>query len=67
MPARCSLIAIFLLLASSAFAKDIAIHAGRLVDTEARQIKSTVSILVHDDRISRIESGFISPPGAGMP
>jgi imidazolonepropionase-like amidohydrolase len=60
---RC-LLPFLLLIASCAPARDIVIHAGRLIDTDARQAKSTVSILIHDDRIARIDSGFIFPPGA---
>jgi imidazolonepropionase-like amidohydrolase len=59
-----SVISVLLLLASSAAAKDIVIHAGRLIDTDARQTRPTVSIVIHEDGIARIESGFSSPPGA---
>jgi imidazolonepropionase-like amidohydrolase len=62
MPTRC-LIAVLLLCSSYATAKDIVIHAGRLIDTETRQAKSTVSILIHDDRVARIEAGYVSPSG----
>jgi imidazolonepropionase-like amidohydrolase len=58
-----NVISFLLLLASSAGAKDIVIHAGRFIDTDARQTRSTISIVIHEDRIARIESGFISPPG----
>jgi imidazolonepropionase-like amidohydrolase len=57
-------ISFLLFLATSAAAKDIVIHAGRLIDTDARQTRSNVSIVIHEDRIARIESAFISPPGA---
>jgi imidazolonepropionase-like amidohydrolase len=52
------------LLASSASAKDIVIHAGALLDGISPTARATVSILIKDDRITAIEPGFIEQPGA---
>jgi len=55
-----------LCLATGASAKDLVIHAGRLIDgvTDAPQAK--VSVLVHDGRIVSVAPGFITPPGADV-
>jgi len=55
---------VFLLSASSAFAHDVVIHAGRLIDGVDKTPRANVSILIHDDRITGIENGFVSPAGA---
>lgn len=47
-----------------AFAKDVVIHAGTLIDGVSRTPRSRVSILVRDDRIVSVESGFVTPPDA---
>ncbi|HEY1583907.1 MAG TPA: amidohydrolase family protein [Chthoniobacterales bacterium] len=51
-------------LASQAFAGDLVIHAGTLLDGIHDAAQSKVSILIHDDRITKIEPGFVSPAGA---
>ncbi|MGI8956800.1 MAG: hypothetical protein ACR2II_07790 [Chthoniobacterales bacterium] len=51
-------------LATSALAGDAVIHAGVLLDGVNEAPRDKVSILIHDDRISAIESGFITPAGA---
>ncbi|HWA90423.1 MAG TPA: amidohydrolase family protein [Rhizomicrobium sp.] len=48
--------------AGQAFAGDIVIHAGRLIDGVSKTPRSQVSILVHDDRIASVEAGFVSGP-----
>jgi imidazolonepropionase-like amidohydrolase len=53
-----------LLLASSALAKDVVIHAGHLIDGVSRSARDTVSIVIHDDRIVSVQAGFVHPPGA---
>ncbi|HTT99468.1 MAG TPA: amidohydrolase family protein [Rhizomicrobium sp.] len=53
-----------LLLAQQAAAKDIVIHAGHLLDGESKAERAQVSILIHDDRITGVENGFVSPAGA---
>lgn len=50
--------------ASSASARDIAIHAGTLIDGVSQAPRHTVTILVHDERITGVQDGFSSPAGA---
>lgn len=45
-------------------AHDIVVHAGTLIDGVSREPRQRVSILIHDGRITSVESGFISPAGA---
>jgi imidazolonepropionase-like amidohydrolase len=52
------------LLAAPASAKDIVIHAGRLIDGVSAQPRNQVSILIHDDRITDVKPGFATPAGA---
>ena len=64
--AVCS-VAIGLLLtmtAGAGQARDVVIHAGTLFDGVADSPRKQVSILVRDDRIVSIESGFAAPAGA---
>ena len=49
---------------STVMAKDLVIHAGRLIDGVSAQTRANVSILVHDDRITAVEAGFVTPHGA---
>ena len=55
-----------LLAAVPAVAKDVVIHAGRLIDGVSGQPRNQVSILVHDDRITDVQPGFVTPAGAGV-
>jgi imidazolonepropionase-like amidohydrolase len=50
--------------ASAVQAKDLVIHAGRLIDGVTKVEREHVSILIHDDRITAIQDGFVSPSGA---
>jgi imidazolonepropionase-like amidohydrolase len=50
--------------AGPAAARDLAIHAGRLIDGTGKAVQEKVTILVHDDRITGIEAGFTAPRGA---
>lgn len=53
------------LLASTAVqARDLVIHAGRLIDGSSEAVREKVSILVHDERITAIAPGFVTPAGA---
>jgi len=52
------------LLATSAPARDVVIHAGTLLDGVAATPRHNVSILIHDDRITAVEPGFTTPAGA---
>jgi imidazolonepropionase-like amidohydrolase len=54
----------FLLSAGTAFAGDIVVHAGRLMDGIDKTPRADVSIFIHDDRIVSVEPGFTSPAGA---
>jgi len=56
--------ALLALSAAPALAKDIAIHAGRLIDGTGKAAQEKVTILVHDERITGVEAGFTSPKGA---
>ena len=49
---------------NAAPAKDIVIHAGTLIDGIGETPRHQVSILVRDDRIVAVESGYRNPPGA---
>lgn len=57
-------LAIACLATSAAIAGDIVIHAGTLIDGLSKAGRPQMSILIHDDRITAIASGFVSPPGA---
>ena len=50
--------------ASGALAKDVAIHAGRLIDGTGKAPQSQVTVLIHDDRIVSVTPGFTAPKGA---
>jgi imidazolonepropionase-like amidohydrolase len=50
--------------APAAAAKDLVIHAGRLIDGTGKAPRTQVSILIHDDRITGVEAGFTTPKGA---
>ena len=58
------LIVIGLAAASAASAHDTVIHAGTLIDGSGGESRRQVSILIHDERISAVESGFVTPSGA---
>jgi imidazolonepropionase-like amidohydrolase len=47
-----------------ALARDLVIHAGRLIDGVSAQPRTQVSIVVHDDRITGVQPGFVTPAGA---
>lgn len=52
------------LITSEAPAKDLAVHAGILLDGISATPRRQVTIRIHDDRITGIEAGFTSPRGA---
>jgi imidazolonepropionase-like amidohydrolase len=56
--------ALLALSAAPAAAKDLVIHAGRLIDGTGKAPRTQISILVHDDRITGVEAGFTTPKGA---
>src|SRR5271170_1581673 len=53
-----------LLSAGVSGARDLVIHAGTLVDGIADTPRRQVSIVVRDDKVLSVESGFVSPAGA---
>jgi imidazolonepropionase-like amidohydrolase len=54
----------FLCCANMARPADLVIHAGTLLDGVAEAPRRQVSILIHDDKIVSVESGFVSRAGA---
>ncbi len=56
--------ALALLAGAPALAKDVVIHAGRLIDGTTAAPQTNVSILIHDDRITAVQPGFVAPKGA---
>ena len=53
-----------LVVGSPALAKDVVIHAGRLIDGVSKAPRTEVSILIKDDRITGVQPGYVTPPGA---
>jgi imidazolonepropionase-like amidohydrolase len=56
--------ALLAMAAAPAAARDLVIHAGRLIDGVGKAPRTQVSILIHDDRITSVEPGFLTPKGA---
>jgi imidazolonepropionase-like amidohydrolase len=63
-PRRCVLATCLALLASPAWAGDVVIHAGRLIDGTGAAPREKVSIVIHDQRIQSIQNGYVDVPGA---
>jgi len=59
-----ALAAVLALVAGQAPAKYVVIHAGRLMDGVEKTERARVSILIHDDRITGVQPGFVTPDGA---
>ena len=55
---------IALSMASAASARDVVIHAGHLIDGVTKAEQGPSSILIHDDRIVSVQSGYTTPAGA---
>jgi len=51
-------------LPATALARDVVVHAGRLLDGTGAAPRERVSILITDDRITAIQPGFVTPAGA---
>jgi imidazolonepropionase-like amidohydrolase len=49
---------------SASWAGDVVVHAGHLIDAVGKAPRANVSILIHDDRIVSVTSGFTAPAGA---
>jgi imidazolonepropionase-like amidohydrolase len=45
-------------------ADDVVIHAGTLFDGASETPRHAVSIVIHDDKIVRVEPGYTAPPNA---
>ena len=58
--------AAFVLAVTPAAARDLVVHAGRLIDGVSTAPRQKVSILIHDDRIVAVEPGFSTPSGADV-
>ncbi|NMN05082.1 MULTISPECIES: amidohydrolase family protein [unclassified Novosphingobium] len=52
------------IMGATALARDYVIHAGHLIDGVNAGERSNVSILVHDDQITAVQDGFVTPAGA---
>lgn len=52
--------------ALTAHAVDTIVHAGRLVDVLEGRVLETMSILVTDDRITGVDSGYVDRDGAAI-
>jgi imidazolonepropionase-like amidohydrolase len=52
------------LIAGTAQAGDVVVHAGTLIDGASDKPRQMVSILIHDDRITGVKDGFVTPAGA---
>lgn len=50
--------------AAPAPARDVVVHAGRLIDGASARPREKVSIIVKDDRIVDVQAGFVTPTGA---
>lgn len=48
--------------AGPAAARDVVIHAGRLIDGVSKTPRAEVSILIRDDRILDVQAGYVTPP-----
>ena len=57
-----SVMAAALAIGGSAQARDVVIHAGRLIDGVTKTERMRVSILIHDDRIASVVPGFVAGP-----
>lgn len=52
-----------LCLAGQCLAKDVVVHAGRLIDGVSQQPRERMSILIRDGVIQQVSSGYVSPDG----
>ncbi|MDG2534423.1 amidohydrolase family protein [Sphingomonas sp. HITSZ_GF] len=60
---RAAAAAAALAIATPALAKDYVIHAGHMIDGYTQTVHGKVTIVIHDDRIVRIDNGFTTPAG----
>lgn len=52
-----------LCLSAPCYAKDVVVHAGRLIDGVSAQPRERMSILISDGVIKDVSAGYVSPPG----
>lgn len=64
LPRRAAILLVLWALACGAQARDLAIHAGHIFDGTSRALSGPGTIIVHNDRIVAIKSGFVVPDGA---
>lgn len=50
-----------LLLPKILFAQNLILHCGKLIDGRANSVRSEMTIVVADNRIARVEKGFLAP------
>ncbi|MFC0686628.1 metal-dependent hydrolase family protein [Novosphingobium clariflavum] len=64
----CSLLALACVTCAigTADAREVVIHAGRLIDGTGAAPRQNVSILITDQRITAIQPGFVTPAGADV-
>ncbi len=58
--------ALWLAASGAASAKEVVIHAGRLIDGTSSRVRQHVSIIIKDDRIVEVRDGFADVPGAAI-
>src|ERR1700685_822100 len=61
---RAALLATLMLASATSSAGDLVIHAGVLLDGITAKPQERMSILVHDDKIVAVQTGFTAPAGA---
>ncbi|MFC4526264.1 amidohydrolase family protein [Dyella halodurans] len=61
---RLAIIGLLLGATAPAWANDVVIHAGHLIDGVNAAPRDNVSILVTNDRITAVQPGFVTPQGA---
>ena len=62
--ATCALAGFCILQVHPVLARDLIVHAGKLIDGISKEPHPRMSILITDDRIVSVESGFVTKPGA---
>lgn len=59
-------IAVTFLAGTGAKASDVVIHAGHLIDGVTKIERQRVSILIHDERITGVQEGFVAGPAGAQ-
>ena len=58
--------AFLLAVTPAAWAGDIVIHAGKLLDGVSKVERTQMSIVIHDERIAEVTAGYVTPTGADV-